>query len=161
LPYCHHLPGVKLHIVKMKRINILIDGPITTSIITDQLSLLSERTDCGGHSFFLGQVRADSIGDKTVAAIEYSAYETMVSSEADIIIGSITDEFKDVKSVQIIHSTGLVKAGEISLLVLVSAGHRRQAIDACSKTVELIKERLPVWKKEIFEDSSHHWRKNS
>jgi molybdopterin synthase catalytic subunit len=46
------------------------------------------------------------------------------------------------------------------LFILVSAGHRQQAIKACAKTVELIKERLPVWKKEIFEDDSHIWRQN-
>ena len=59
------------------------------------------------------------------------------------------------RSIEIIHSTGIVNAGEISLLVLVSAGHRQQAMQACSKAVELIKERLPVWKKEIYDDDSH------
>jgi molybdopterin synthase catalytic subunit len=52
-------------------------------------------------------------------------------------------------------------AGEVSLLVLVSAGHRQQAMTACSKTVELIKEKLPVWKKEIFEDNTHEWAQNN
>ena len=69
-------------------------------------------------------------------------------------------EFNDTKSVEIIHSTGIVKAGEISLFVLVSAGHRQQAIQACAKTVELIKEQFPVWKKETFDDDSHEWREN-
>ena len=108
--------------------------------------------DAGGHSFFLGQVRADRINGKIVKAIEYSAYEGMVEAEADKIKKSVLEEFDDVKSIDIVHSTGIVKAGEISLLVSVSAGHRKQAIEACSKTVELIKERLPVWKKEIYED---------
>jgi molybdopterin synthase catalytic subunit len=59
------------------------------------------------------------------------------------------------------HSTGRVNAGEISLFVLVSAGHRHQAMEACSKTVELIKSNLPIWKKEIFSDNTHEWQQNS
>jgi len=107
---------------------------------------------------FLGQVRADRINGKEVRAIEYSAYESMVNVEAENIKKQILSEFADVKSIDIIHSTGIVRAGELSLVVLVSAGHRHQAFQACSKTVELIKDKLPVWKKEIFDDDSHLWK---
>ncbi len=138
----------------------LIEGPVTSVEITDYLADMAAAKDAGGHSFFLGQVRADLLNGKTVMAIEYSAYDSMVDSEADRIIDIITSEFDDVKSVRIIHSTGVVRAGEVSLAVMVSAGHRQQAVLACSKTVEFIKERLPVWKKEIFDDNSHTWREN-
>ena len=107
---------------------------------------------------FLGQVRADRIDGKEVRAIEYSAYESMVNVEAENIKKQILSKFGDVKSIDIIHSTGIVSAGELSLVVLVSAGHRHQAFQACSKTVELIKDKLPVWKKEIFDDDSHKWK---
>lgn len=109
---------------------------------------------------FLGQVRDDILGGKRVAAIEYSAYEPMVNGEADKIVEEIKKEFDDVIFVEILHSTGLVKAGEISLLIIVSAGHRDHATRACRQAVELIKERLPVWKREIFEDDTHRWREN-
>lgn len=107
---------------------------------------------------FLGQVRDDAINGKKVKAIEYSAYVEMVEAEAGRIINSVYSEFNDVKSIDIVHSTGVVPAGQISLFVLVSAGHRQQAFEACSKTVELIKQNLPVWKKEIFDDDSHSWK---
>jgi molybdopterin synthase catalytic subunit len=61
----------------------------------------------------------------------------------------------------IIHSLGVVMTGEISMFVLVSAGHRDHATKACRQAVELIKERLPVWKKEIFEDNTYLWQENS
>ncbi|MCJ7450009.1 MAG: molybdenum cofactor biosynthesis protein MoaE [Bacteroidales bacterium] len=141
--------------------NILIPGPVTHDLITAYLNAISNRTDAGGHSCFIGQVRADNIAGKRVKAIEYSAYEKMVRPEADQIINMILSEFDDVKSIDILHSVGIVKAGEISLFVLVSAGHRHHAIQACSKTVELIKEKLPVWKKEIFNDNSHEWKQNN
>ncbi|HNW57583.1 MAG TPA: molybdenum cofactor biosynthesis protein MoaE [Bacteroidales bacterium] len=138
--------------------NYLIKGPVTQELINLVLSSMSEKTDSGGHSAFFGQVRADEANGKRVKAIEYSAYEEMVKPEADKICKSVLSEFSDVRSVEIVHSTGIVKTGEISLFVLVSAGHRLQAMQACSKTVELVKERFPVWKKEIMEDGSHEWR---
>jgi molybdopterin synthase catalytic subunit len=136
----------------------LTEGPISAEFIGEMTLSLSERTDSGGHTFFLGQVRADSIEGKKVKAIEYSAYPEMVHGEAETIRVEILREFDDVRSIEIVHSTGLVSAGKISLAVVVSAGHRQQAFAACNKTVELIKARLPVWKKEIFEDDSHLWK---
>jgi molybdopterin synthase catalytic subunit len=82
----------------------------------------------------------------------------MVNVEVENIKKQILLQFGDVKSIDIIHSTGVVKAGELSLVVIVSAGHRLQAFQACSKTVELIKDKLPVWKKEMFDDDSHLWK---
>jgi len=84
----------------------------------------------------------------------------MVIMEADKINKTILSEFDDVKAIDIIHSKGIVKSGEISLLVMVSAGHRQQAAGACAKAVELIKEKLPIWKKEIFEDDSQKWKQD-
>jgi molybdopterin synthase catalytic subunit len=138
----------------------LIEGPLTQEVISNLISKLGERTDSGGHSLFLGQVRADKIKDKKVVAIEYSSYEAMVTVVTEEIIKTILSEFSDVRSIDIVHSTGRVNAGEISLLVLVTAVHRHQASMACSKAVELIKEKLPIWKKEIFDDRSMEWRQN-
>lgn len=138
--------------------NYLTTGPVSQKLILHLIEKMSHNTDSGGHSIFLGQVRADEIGGKKVKAIEYSAYAELVSIEAEKIKKTILSEFSDVRSIDIIHSAGVVNAGEISLLVFVSAGHRLQSMQACGKTVELIKEKLPVWKKEIFEDDSHIWK---
>jgi molybdopterin synthase catalytic subunit len=138
--------------------NYLTCGPISKKLISRLIEKTSGKTDSGGHMLFLGQVRADEIQGKKVKSIEYSAYSELVNAEAEKIKETIYTEFSDVKSVEIVHSTGLVNAGEISLLVYVSAGHRQQAMQACSKTVELIKEKLPVWKKEIYDDDSYMWK---
>jgi molybdopterin synthase catalytic subunit len=137
--------------------SILNEGPISMQTVSSMLSIPGRNKSLGGHSVFLGRVRDDLKGMKRVLAIEYSAYPDMANREASKIREDILKEFPDVKDVYILHSTGRVMAGEISLLVLVSAGHRQQAMAACSKAVELIKEKLPVWKKEIFEDNSHEW----
>ena len=71
----------------------------------------------------------------------------MVKVEADKIKETVLTEFADARTIDIIHSTGVVKAGEISLFVIVSAGHRQHAIKACSKAVELIKEKFRCGKR--------------
>lgn len=138
----------------------LINGPLTSAAISEIIAKGGENQECGAHSLFLGQVRRDVAEGKSVKAIEYSAFEEMVTMEADKINKSILSEFDDVKAFEIIHSKGVVKSGEISMLVMISAGHRDHASRACAKAVELIKERLPIWKKEIFEDDSAQWKEN-
>ncbi len=138
----------------------IIDGPLSPGLIAGLITNEGNNADSGGHSLFVGQVRKDEVEGKLVKAIEYSAFEEMVTAEADKIKKSILSEFNDVKRIEILHSKGLVKAGEISLVVAVSAGHRHQAMNACIKAVELVKEKLPIWKKEIFEDDSGQWKQN-
>jgi molybdopterin synthase catalytic subunit len=132
----------------------LIEGPLSYGVISETIAKGRENSDAGAHSLFLGQVRRDLNGGKYVKAIEYSAYEEMVITEADKINKTVLSEYDDVRSIEIIHSRGLVRTGEISLMVMVSAGHGQQSGKACARTVELISEKLPVLKKEIFEDGS-------
>lgn len=138
----------------------LIEGPVTPAAISELIAKAENNTETGAHSVFMGQVRRDLNQGKYVKAIEYSAYEEMVTMEANKIQKSVLSEYADLKSLEIIHSKGVVKAGEISLFVMASSGHREIAIGACAKTVELIKEKLPIWKKEIFEDESGRWKEN-
>jgi len=138
----------------------LVNGPITAALISERISVTGNSRESGAHSIFLGQVRPDRFDGKQVAAIEYSAYAQMVEDETNRIKGQIYSEYSDILSVEILHSVGVVKAGEISLFVMVSAGHRDQATTGCRQTVELIKDRLPVWKKELFEDDTYRWKEN-
>jgi molybdopterin synthase catalytic subunit len=138
--------------------NYLTEGPVSHELILRLIEKMNGQTDAGGHSMFLGQVRADEVNGRRVKAIEYSAYIELVAVEAEKIKKAVLSEFSDARSIEIIHSTGIVIAGQISLLVLVSAGHRLHAMKACSKAVELIKENLPVWKKEIYDDDTHMWK---
>ncbi|MDT8400540.1 MAG: molybdenum cofactor biosynthesis protein MoaE [Bacteroidales bacterium] len=136
---------------------ILVPGPVKTSLIAEYLNKTSDDRSAGAHSVFLGQVRNDRINYRTVKAIEYSAYEEMVEKETVKIKNTITAAFSDVKDVVIVHSTGIVKAGELSLFVMVTAGHRDHATRACRHALEMIKENFPVWKKEIFDDDTQRW----
>jgi molybdopterin synthase catalytic subunit len=142
-----------------KPANIFVQGPIAASFIADSIQKHSSKTDIGGHSIFLGQVRADRIDGKEVAAIEYTAYEEMALEMIYTIRENIFAKY-DLTCVHVYHSLGKVKAGEISLFVFTSAPHRKAAIDACEETVERIKAELPVWGRELLLDESFRWKEN-
>ncbi len=145
----------------MEKKEYLIHGPIKSNTVAKYIDLQEKDQSLGAHSIFLGQVRNDIIGEKEVFKIEYSAYEEMVGKEMQNIENIILNKYKDVRKIHILHSTGDVKAGENSLFVMISGGHRIETRTACSETVDLIKEKVPVWKKEVFKDESYKWGKNS
>jgi molybdopterin synthase catalytic subunit len=128
----------------------LVGGPITPLLISELMTLGNDDTGAGAVSIFIGKVRGDEIEGKRVTAIEYSAYEEMAVREADGIVNTVRSAFSDVRSVLILHSMGVVRAGEASLFIMVTAGRRDQASRACRHTLEMVKEKLPIWKKELF-----------
>lgn len=140
--------------------NIFVQGPIASPFIADSIQKHSSKTGIGGHSIFLGQVRADKIDDKEVASIEYTAYEEMALEKMHTIREDIFAKY-DLTCMHVYHSLGNVKAGEISLFVFTSSAHRKAAIDACEETVERLKAELPVWGKELFADNSYVWKDNT
>jgi len=142
---------------KMK--NIFVEGPISTAFIAESIQKHAAKTSIGAHDIFLGQVRADIIDDRVVAAIEYTAYEDMALQKMHEIREAIFEKYA-LTCMHVYHSLGKVNAGELCLFVFTSAPHRRAAIDACAELVELIKKELPVWGKELFEDATHQWKVN-
>jgi len=143
-----------------KKYKVFIQGAITPTFITDSIAKHSGKTTIGAHDIFLGQVRNDLIDHKTVASIEYSAYEEMAENLFHEIREAIFVKY-DIVCMHIYHSLGVVKTGEICLFVFVSAKHRKDAFDACRDLVEQIKAMTPIWGKEIFEDDSHVWKQNN
>jgi len=141
----------------MKDKDHLIEGPITPERVGIEVSGHRSKTQAGAHALFLGQVRSDEVDGRQVSGIEYSAYGAMVEPVIQDIKDQLFEEYSDLICVHIYHSTGLVNVGENSLLVMVSSGHRKQSFAALEKCVELIKEKLPVWKKELFTDGTSRW----
>jgi len=137
-----------------------VQGAIQASFIADSIQKHSTKTNIGGHSIFLGQVRADVIEGKKVSAIEYTAYEQMALEKMHEIRESVFEKYP-LTCMHVYHSLGTVAVGEICLFVFTSSAHRKAAIDACEETVERLKAELPVWGKEILEDETHHWKVNT
>ena len=136
----------------------LYSGPLGPELISRMMSLADGDADAGAVSVFIGRVRSDRSENRQVTAIEYSAYPEMVEKEIAEIESEIKASFTDVREFFAVHSEGVVKAGEASLFIMITAGHRDHATKACRETLEKIKERLPVWKKEIYDDASARWK---
>ena len=139
--------------------NIFVQGPISPESIAKSIANHSTKTDIGGHSIFLGQVRADEKEGGKVTAIEYTAYEEMALEKAFEIREAIFAKYP-LSCMHIYHSLGEVKAGEICLFVFTSSKHRKAAIDACEELVERIKKEVPVWGKELIDNESSVWKEN-
>lgn len=140
--------------------NVFRQGAISSEFIGESIAKHQTKTSIGAHNIFLGQVRADVTEDKTVTAIEYTAYEDMANQKFHDIRELAFEKF-NLTCMHIYHSLGIVKAGEICLFVFVSSPRRKEVFKALEFIVEAIKADVPVFGKEIFEDETHQWKKNS
>jgi len=143
-----------------KKKQVFVEGPIAPSKIAESIEKHSTMHDIGGHSIFLGQVRADELDGKAVTAIEYTCYPEMAEAVIHEIREETFSKFQ-LSCMHIYHSLGIVEAGAISLFVFTSSKHRAAAIDACTFVVEAIKSKVPIWGKELFNDESHTWKQNT
>ncbi|MBL7471560.1 molybdenum cofactor biosynthesis protein MoaE [Robertkochia sediminum] len=145
---------------KKKVKNVFVQGAISPEFISNSIAKHQVKTNIGAHNIFLGQVRADVIDDKTVKAIDYTAYEAMANAKFHEIREATFDKF-ELTCMHIYHSLGEVKTGEICLFVFVSSPRRKQVFEALEYVVEAIKAEVPVFGREIFEDDTHQWKVNS
>lgn len=107
----------------------------------------------GAQASFVGTVRSPNKG-QVVESIDYQGYEAMMLKQMDVIAEILRSQF-DLGVVVIAHRLGLLKPQEASVAIVISSPHRPDALKACAESIELIKERLPVWKLErIIEDVS-------
>jgi molybdopterin synthase catalytic subunit len=106
-------------------------------------------TESGAVVVFIGTVRKVSRG-RVIEYLEYEAYEEMALRE----FRRIRDEVKakwNVRRVVIVHRTGKLKLGEVSLVIALSAPHRDEAYQASRYVIEKLKQSVPIWKKEVWE----------
>ena len=140
--------------------NVLVKGAIGPQYIAETIAKLQAEPQIGAHDIFLGQIRADTIEGKEVVAIEYSAYPEMANKLFNEIGEAAIGRY-DLKSIIICHSIGIVRTGEICLMVLASAKHRKSVFEGLRYTVEEIKKKVPVFGKEILEDNNYKWKVNN
>jgi molybdopterin synthase catalytic subunit len=104
----------------------------------------------GGIDVFIGTVRDNTKGKKVVM-LEFEAYEKMAVAEMAKIAKEATTRWP-LHKVLIHHRTGVLEVGEVPVVIAVSAAHRGAAFDACRYIIDTLKQTVPIWKKEIFED---------
>ncbi len=106
--------------------------------------------EAGGINLFLGTTRNHSKGKKVVR-LEYEAYTPMALTLLREIEGEIREKWS-INKISIVHRIGVVPVMEASVAIAVSAAHRKEAFEACRYAIDELKKRVPIWKKEIFED---------
>jgi molybdopterin synthase catalytic subunit len=145
---------------KSKIKNCFREGAIAATFIGESIAKHQSKTNIGAHEIFLGQVRADEIGGKSVVAIDYAAYEEMANEKFHEIREAAFEKF-ELTCMHIYHSLGRVNTGEICLFVFASSKHRVEARNAVAYLVDTIKTNVPIFGKEVFEDESHTWKVNN
>jgi molybdopterin synthase catalytic subunit len=106
--------------------------------------------ECGGINVFIGTVR-NVTKEKKVTRLEFEAYETMALSEMNKIAATVFKKWR-VQKVLIHHRTGVLQPGEVPVVIVVAAAHRDTAFTACRYIIDTLKQTVPIWKKEVFED---------
>jgi molybdopterin synthase catalytic subunit len=104
----------------------------------------------GGIVVFVGTVRNVTKG-KAVLHLEFEAYEKMALKEMQKIADNAKSRW-GLHAMVIHHRTGLVPIGEEAVVIACSSPHRKEAFQACEYAIDTLKETVPIWKKEIFED---------
>lgn len=106
----------------------------------------------GGIALFVGTVRNQTQG-KAVTHLEFEAYEPMAISEMRKIAEQAQEKFGATK-VSMHHRVGNLGIGEIAVIIAVATPHRKAAFAACQYAIDTLKETVPIWKKEFFENGA-------
>jgi molybdopterin synthase catalytic subunit len=126
----------------------IVEGAIDEIALEDEV-----RTDADGAVIvFRGVARRQSRG-REVVHLEYEAYPEM----AEKVMAQIGDEMRDrwpISRVAIVHRTGVLEIGQASVMIAVSAPHRREAFEAASYAIDRLKQIVPIWKKEVWSDGA-------
>jgi molybdopterin synthase catalytic subunit len=118
-----------------------IDAAAVTAAVADPAT--------GATVTFVGTTRDHNDG-RSVTRLEYEAYPEMAIAEMRAI-GETAQQRWPIARIAIVHRIGVVPIGEASVVIAVSAGHRRAAFEACHFAIDRLKEIVPIWKKEHFE----------
>ncbi len=130
--------SLSLRKLKEEDLKFELDDPRTGALVT-----------------FEGVVRDHNEGRKVVG-LEYEASESLAQKEAGKIFAEAKEKF-NIFEIKCVHRVGRLSIGEIAVWIAVTAAHREDAFDACRYVIDQIKERLPIWKKEYYEDGDSGW----
>jgi molybdopterin synthase catalytic subunit len=126
----------------------ITDKPLSPEAVVNQ----AKTADSGCVATYVGLIRDNSRG-KQVKSVEYRDPDGKAAERLEAIAGEIKSGFP-VNSVVIYHRIGVLKVGDINLVVAVGAGHRGEGLAAVARTVDLFKEKLPTSKKETYTDGT-------
>lgn len=120
----------------------------------DALVARVRRPEAGGIATFLGVVR-DHHDGRGVSRLEYSAYPAMAEAECDRLVGEAQERWPCW--VALAHRIGPLEIGDTAVAIAVASAHRAEAFEACRWMIEELKRRVPIWKREGYQDGSEAW----
>lgn len=125
---------------------------VTTEPLSERvLAAAVSDPGAGAVALFSGVVR-DQTGDRRVKYLEYEAHVSMAEAKMREIAAQLRVRWPGLRKVAMVHRIGRLEIGESSVLIAVSSPHRREAFEACHFAIDTLKQTVPVWKKEYFED---------
>ncbi len=127
----------------------LSESPLDTAMFSGLL----RASHAGAFVSFEGRVR-DTDGTHTVVALEYEAYPALCLTEGTAIL---RETLKAVIDARCIHRVGRLAVGDVAVWIGVISGHRDEAFRACRYIIDEVKRRVPIWKKEHYEDGRSEW----
>jgi MoaE-MoaD fusion protein len=107
----------------------------------------------GGVVTFTGHVRREGHEIKDVVRLEYEAYVPMAEEVLRALVDEVERDWPGTR-VAVHHRTGSLTVGEVAVAIAVAAPHRAEAFEACRATIDRLKDRAPIWKKEIGESGA-------
>jgi molybdopterin synthase catalytic subunit len=120
-----------------------------TPVSLDRVVAEVQTEEAGAIATFSGTARRQSRG-RTVEYLDYEAYEGMAEEMMQKLADGLRERY-DIKDVAIHHRVGRVAIGEPSVVIAVSAAHRKDALAACKDAIDILKVDVPLWKKEVYE----------
>ena len=105
---------------------------------------------------FRGVVRGDAGAGRRVEALVYEAYADMAEREIDRLVAEARRRWR-LDAARVEHRVGLVAVGQVSVVVIVAAQHRAEAYAASRFLIDQIKRRVPIWKREQYDDGTSEW----
>jgi molybdopterin synthase catalytic subunit len=120
----------------------------------DAVEALVARPEAGAHVLFRGIVR-DHDGGRSVQRLEYEGHPTAEQVLTDVVAEFAAQD--GVLGVAAAHRVGPLEIGDVALVAAVSTAHRAEAFAVCGRLVDEIKHRLPIWKRQVFDDGSDEW----
>ena len=121
-------------------------------IQTEEISARLKAPEDGAIVVFEGIVRNHSAGRRTLY-LDYEAYEEMALKQMGVIASVMRGQL-GADSVALVHRLGRLEIGETSVLIAVTSAHRRAAFEACRYGIDTLKQTVPIWKKEYFQDGA-------
>ncbi len=125
------------------------------AIDSEALKQSMQHVQAGAFICFEGWVRNHHC-DRAVQALAYQAYKILAESEGEKILLEVRENFVILDAI-CIHRTGDLAIGDCAVWVGVTAAHRDAAFAACRYVIDEVKQRVPIWKKEKYEDGSSDW----